>query len=189
MATTMTVSGVRSGFSWDSSKTTNVGVNTSNAGSFSYSKNFTNNTDSATLSTVSKFYVDQFTLAASGNSEGNLYKTFDLSGTSLKDAFGDSVSFSKVRYIYVELVADDTADTSGIEVDFSSTTGMFSTLLTSPGSGTKLKIQKGGNFQICVGSGDGYGVTDSSTDLLRITNLATGGQNNTAIVRVCIAGH
>lgn len=178
MATTSSISGIRAGFTWDAQKTTNTGSNTSNGGSFSYSKSYaTSAAVDPPVNTVTKFHVDQFTLAASAN------KLIDLAGVLL-DAFGDAVTFTKVRYIFLEMVVDELAESSGVSLDMSGT-GVFGSYLDAPGAATKFLIQQGGSFQLCAGSGLGYSVTGTTADLVRIINLDA---SNSATVRVCVAG-
>lgn len=178
MATLAAVSGIRAGFSWDIQKETNTGSSSSNSGSFSYAKSFASSTSaSPPVNTATKFHVDQFTILASGT------KSIDLSG-SLLDPFGDANTFTKVRYIYVELVVDEAAASSGISMDISGT-NIFGTYIDAPGAATKFLIQQGGSFQYCVGSGEGHSVTATTADLIKLTNMDA---VNSVIVRVGIAG-
>jgi len=182
MATTVAIAGIRAGFSWDTQKETLVGVNTTNSGGFSYAKSYSNGL-STNLNTVNKFYVHQFELAPEA------VQTIDLAGV-LTDPFGDSITFGKVRYIYIELVLDDTKDSSKIEIGGGS--NLFGTFFSLSGTNpvAKLVVQRGGNFQLVSGNGDGYAVTAGTGDILTITNSALVGSqtNGTAIVRICIAG-
>jgi len=181
MATTAAIAGIRAGFSWDTQKETNVGVNTTNSGGFSFSKSYTYATTGA-VNTVSKFYVNQINLAESAST------TLDLAGVLL-DPFGDTITFTKVRYIYIELVLDDTKNSRGIEVGGGS--NLFGTFFSLSGTTpvAKIKIQRGGNFQLVAGSGDGYDVTAGTGDILTLTNNATvGTEDGGAIIRICIAG-
>ena len=181
MATTAAIAGIRAGFSWDTQKETNVGVNTSNSGGFSFSKSYPY-ANTGAVNTVSKFYVNQLSLAAAGST------TIDLAG-SLADPFGDTITFTKVRYIYIELVLDDTKDSTGIEIGGGS--NLFGTFFSLSGTSpvAKIKLQRGGNFQLVAGSGDGYDVTAGTGDILTLTNNAQGAAvDGGAIIRICVAG-
>lgn len=202
MPTTTAIAGIRAGFSWQTEKTSNIaGVSTSNSGGFSYAKNFASTLEadpSNITDVVSKFYVDEFTLAPTA------FKSYDLSDT-LTDVFGAKILLTKVRYIYIELIyltaapgAEASAtDSTGITVgggpvlaaifsSFMGLTGGTASLTNTP----SILIQAGGNFQLCSGKGLGYVIPSSSTgDTLLITNNAQGAAlSGIASVRVCFAG-
>lgn len=200
MPTTTAIAGIRAGFSWQTEKTSNIaGVSTSNSGGFSYSKSFnsTLEADPTTIpDVVSKFYVDEFTLAPAGT------KSYDLSG-NLTDVFGATISLIKVRYIYIELIyltaaagAEASAtDSTGITIGGGTFANIFSSFMGltggTPGTNTPtILIQAGGNLQLCSGKGLGYNITSATTgDTLLITNNAQGAAlSGIASVRVCFAG-
>ena len=201
MATTAAISGIRAGFSWNTEKTSNIAnVSTINSGGFSYSKSFNSTAladPSAVSDVVSKFYVDEFVLAPS------VSKAYDLSG-NLTDVFGQVISMTKVRYIYIELIyltaaagAEASAtDSEGITIGggtfasiFSSFMGITPSAVETTKSPTIL-LQAGGCFQLCSGTGLGYAITSATLgDTLLITNNPIGAaQSGVASVRVCFAG-
>lgn len=191
MPTTSAIAGVRAGFSWDTQKTTNVGVNSTNSGGFSYSKSFPTGGNTPAVGTVTKFYVDQFELDIAGSGSG-ASKTIDLVSTTLLDPFGDAISFTKIRYIYIELVLDDTNVSDAISVDLTGTNvfGLNTSAVTS-GSTAVMTIQKGGCFQLSVGNGPGIDTADSGTTpggdkiIIKNTDSVTA---HKATVRICVAG-
>jgi len=207
MPTTTAISGIRSGFSWNTEKTSNiVGVSTVNSGGFSYAKSYSSTAAAdatAIVDVVSKFYVDEFTLTpATAPGSAGSFKSYDLSG-ALTDVFGTVISMSKVRYIYIDLeyIAGDIAapttafDSEGITVGGGTFANIFSSFmgLTGGTAGTNtptILIQSGGNFQLCSGKGLGYSITSATTgDTLLITNNAIGAAlSGVASVRVCFAG-
>lgn len=175
MATTLSVSGIKSGFSWDLQKTNTFGANTSNSGSFSYSSSLATGTgvDKANL-----FYATQATLAASGVLD------LDLSNSSTLDPLSTAVAFTKVKLIYIEVVTDPDAVAvgSGITVGGHASAAMS----TFFGDSTdKIKIKQGGCFQLTCNTAAGYAVTATTADIIKIVNDDSSAG---VIVRIGIVG-
>ena len=102
MATTLTMGTLRHAIGWAFEETQTWG-NSSNSSQFSYSKTLANGTGAGY---ANKLYVvqDDTGITASGST------TLDLQ--SLTDMFGTSISFSKIKVLYVE----NTATTGGVDL-------------------------------------------------------------------------
>lgn len=175
MATTLSVSGIKAGFSWDLQKTNNFGSNTSNSGSFSYASTLANGTG---VDKANAFYATQETIAASGT------LNLDLSNSSTFDPLSTAVAFTKIKLIYIEVVADPDAVAvgSGITVGGHATAAMS----TFFGSDTdKIKIKQGGCFQLSCNTAAGYAVTATTADIIKIVNDDSAAS---VIVRIGIVG-
>lgn len=169
----LSVAGIKAGFSWNFEQTTAFGSNTANAGSFSYSSSLANGTG-AGKATV--FYASEFDLAASAN------LAIDLAA-GVTDVFGDSISFTKIRYIYIEVVAD----AANVKVGSSITVGGHAAAVASFfGSATDtIKVRNGGCFQLSCTDATGYAVTGTTADTIKILNNDA---VNALTVRIGIVG-
>jgi hypothetical protein len=102
---------------------------------------------------------DQRTLSSSANED------LDLSGV-LTDAFGDTITFTKIKAIVVSAAS---ANAAAIEVGGAATNA----LVNFVGSATdKIKVRPGGLFVIASEDATAYAVTAGTGDLLRITNTS-----------------
>ena len=110
-----------------------------------------------------KVFSDTRTLAASGT------ENLDLAG-SLTDALGASVSFAKVKAIYIKAAA---ANTNNVIVGGDATTTFFPMFADETDA---LVLRPGAAFLLVAGDADatGYAVTAATADLLKITNSAGG---------------
>jgi hypothetical protein len=171
MATTVSLSGIRSGFSWSISKSTSFGTDTSNAGAFAFNTSLANGTGA---SSVNKFHADEITIAAGASTN------IDLAGV-LSDIFGATLTFSKVRLLYIEVYNSETSTGSAISVG--GDTNGFSSFFGDVTD--KIKIRNGGCLQLVAVDATAYGVTASTGDILKITNLDS---ENPVVVRLAIAG-
>lgn len=174
MPTTVTVSGIKAGFSWDMQKTTTFGANTVNSGSFSYASSFTSGTGAGAANHI---YVTQATIAASGT------LSIDLSNTGTLDPLDAAVSFANIKMIYIEVVEDPDAVATGSSISVGGDTNAVSTIFGD--ASDKIKIQQGGCFQLSTPTSSGYAVTASTGDIIKIVN-----NDSTAavIVRVAVVG-
>lgn len=108
-------------------------------------------------------WFDSGTIAASANVD------LDLAG-GLTDSFGNSLTFVKVKALVVKAAAGNTNNV----IVGGATSNAWSTLF---GDATdKIVVRPGGGFGISVGSADlnGYAVTASTGDLLRLANSSSG---------------
>jgi len=171
MATSLSISGIKAGFSWGFSKTTNVGSDTSNSGSFGYSASLSQGTGA---NAANKFYADEITIA------GGASVDLDLAGV-LVDVFSATTTFTKIRLIYIEVVVSDAS--TGDSISVGGSTAAFSSFL---GDATdKIKIKNGGCFQLACKDAAAYAVTATTGDILKIINLDS---TLPVVVRIGLAG-
>lgn len=154
----LNVSGIKSGFTWDFQRTTAFGSSTSNAGNFNYSTSLTNGTGAGKCSI---FYADEFDIAASGTANIDL-------AAGVTDVFGNSVSFTKIRLIYIQVVTD----TDLVKVGTSVLVGGHASAVTSffGDASDKIRIRNGGCFQLSAIDATGYAVTATTADMIKIAN-------------------
>lgn len=106
-------------------------------------------------------FSDRRTIAASGTDD------LDLAG-SLQDAFGQTITFARVKAI---MVAADAANTNDVVVGASAT----NTFVGPFGSATHtIKVQPGNAFSIGAIGATAWPVTATTADLLRVANSAGG---------------
>ena len=106
-------------------------------------------------------FHDQRTIAASSNDD------LDLAG-SLSDSFGNTLTFVKVKTIYVFAA---TANTNSVVVGGAASNQFVAWV----GDATdKVNILPGGAFMITAPSAAGYAVAAGSTDVLRVANSSAG---------------
>jgi hypothetical protein len=130
--------------------------------SFPAAKNFAMDLTSGTgASQADKLFADTRTLAASASED------LDLAG-SLVDAFGATITFVKVKGIFVTAAA---ANTNNVIIG-----GASATQFVGPfGSATHtIAVAPGGGFMICRPDATGWAVGAGSTDLLKIANSSSG---------------
>ena len=128
------------------------------------SQSFTAELDSGTAAgQADKVFSDTRTLAASGT------ENLDLAG-SLTDALGASLTFAKVKAIYVK-AAD--ANTNNVIVGGDATTTFFGMFADETDA---IVLRPGACFLLACGEADAtaYAVTAATADLLKITNSAGG---------------
>lgn len=172
MATTFSVTGIKAGFAWGAAKTTNVGADTSNSGSFVYSNSLTAGTGAEK---VNMFYVDEIPIAAGAT------VNLDVSG-ALTDVFAASVTFTKIRLLYVELLSTETSTGESISVGGHASAACASFF---GDVSDKIKVRLGGCLQLTCKDATAYAVTATTGDMLKITNNDA---VNPVIVRIGLAG-
>jgi hypothetical protein len=115
-------------------------------------------------------FTDTRPLAASGTED------LDLNGT-LTDAFGATVSFTKIRAL---IILADAANTNDVVVGGAAANGAISFF----GAATdKVKVKPGGLVCLVAPDVNGYAIVAATADLLKIANGGAGtGVNYTIIV-------
>lgn len=169
MATTLTMNSIGARFGWEFSNSLPWGA-VSNSHSFNYSVRLT---DGTAANNANRLYVTETTLAASTNVD------FDLAGTLL-DLFGNTITFVKVKFIYVELLTTTTASAIAVGGHGSAA---FATWLGD--ASDTVKVLNGGCLFLGAPGNVGYAVTATTADILRLTNLDG---SNVATYRLGIAG-
>lgn len=175
MATSLTITAASAKVQWEFTNEHAWG-NSTNASSYSYSKRLTNGT---AINNADKIYISSSTLA--GGASVNL----DLAGT-LADMFGNTITFARIKVIYVELTTDTTS--TGLLVG-GHATAAFGNWITSADTldndQPKVRVRNGGCFFLCAPDATAYAVTATTDDLLTLTN-ADG--SNTATYKVVLVG-
>lgn len=174
MATTLTAS-VSAKVGWNFENVLDWG-NALNSATFSYTKSLASGT---AASQVDVLYVAQGTIAASTNLDLDL-------AASLADMFGHTITFARVKTLYVELTTDTTS--TGLWVGGASSNG-FANWISSAGTfGTdqpRVKVRNGGAFFLSAPDATAYAVTAGTGDILRLTN-ADG--SNVATYKLAVTG-
>jgi hypothetical protein len=131
-------------------------------------QSFTNGTGAAQ---ADKMFTDTRTLTASSSED------LDLAGT-LTDAFGATVTFARVKAIFVRAAA---ANTNNVIVG-GVTNGWVG--LLSPAATGLITLRPGMWFAACAGAADatGMAVTATTADLLHVANSAGGTSVNYDII-------
>lgn len=111
-----------------------------------------------------KYFSDTRTLSGSASED------LDLIGTTLLDAFGAVITFTKIKALIISAAA---ANTGNILVG--GVASGLSTILTPAATGI-MTVRPGATFAVFAGQADatGYGVTATTADLLHIANSAAG---------------
>lgn len=123
-----------------------------------YTKTF-NLTDGAGANKAESMFSDQRTLAASAT------ENLDLAGVLL-DAFGNAITFNKVKAIIIAAAAGNTNDvvvgghaTAAFSAPFGDVTD-------------KVNVKPGGLLVLMAPDANGYAVTATTADMLTVTNSA-----------------
>lgn len=154
MSTTLSVSAFGAKAQWNYQNVLPL-VNTLNQGQVSYNHVFNNGTGVDKVQTI---YMNQPTLAP------NTPVTIALSSAgNLKDVFGNSLVFAKVKGIYIEHVTPSA--TGNVEVDGNFFTNGF----LHEGSG-KFVVPPSGVFFYCDPGASGITVTGTTQDSITFTN-------------------
>lgn len=173
MSTTLTVNPIRMNVGWDFESTTSFGTNVVNTANFLYTKTMANGTGSGNSQ---KMYATTYTIAASTT------QSVDLAG-ALTDFFGSTITFSKIKVIYVELATTTAA--SSIKVGGGSDAAGTAALINWVGAANDLvRVRNGGCFMLACTDGTGYAVTATTADILGITN-EDGANSATVNLFVC----
>jgi hypothetical protein len=118
-------------------------------------------TDGTGANQAKAAFADVRTLAASAN------ESLDLAG-GLTDAFGNAITFTKVKALIIEAAAGNTND---VLVGGAASNGFISLF----GDATDVvKVKPGGAFAITAPDANGLAVTAGTGDLLKIANSAGG---------------
>jgi hypothetical protein len=168
MATTLSTT-ARVSLGWNFTNTTSFGADTGNSGSFDFSDVLTNGT---ATDQADRLYLTKATIAGGSNVE------IDLAG-ELEDVFGNTITFARVKSMYVELTTDTTS--TSIEVG-----GAASNAFVGPfgADDNTIEVKNGGVFFYFF-PGQGHAVTAGTGDLLLLTNNDS---TNTATYRLGIVG-
>jgi hypothetical protein len=123
--------------------------------------NKTNNLSNGTgADQANQIFTDERTISASGNED------LDLAG-SLSDAFGNTITFSKLKAITVVASSDNT---NNVQVTRPASNGV--PLFMTAGDG--ISLTPGASFTAVFPDANGVAVTASTGDLLNIANSAGG---------------
>lgn len=160
MSTSLTVSPISVSVGWNFQNVL-TWANAVNSSNFSWSKTLANGTGAGNAQYV---YVTQPSIAASSS------LNIDLAG-SVTDVYGNTITFAKIKVIYVELTTTTAAST--IDVGGASSAG-FANWISSAGTFAtdqpKVRVRNGGIFFLGCTDGTGYAVTATTADILKITN-------------------
>lgn len=175
MATSLTVQAAQAKLQWDFTNSLAWGDVTNSTG-FTYS---TRLTDGTSAGKADRLYVATGTLAASAS------LNLDLAG-SVADVFGSTITFARIKVIYVELTADTTA--THVYVGGHASAGLTNWITSAGTFGTdqpKVTVRNGGVLFLCAPDATAYAVTATTADILKITN-ADGA--NVATYRLALVG-
>lgn len=128
--------------------------------------NLTNGTGAGKAQQV---FHDQRTL------EGGASEDLDLSG-GFDNAFGESVSFTDIKALYIEAASTNTDD---LLVGGATANG-FATMFGE--STDKLVLKPGGAVLLFAPGADGYAVTADTGDLLKVADGGAGGATYDIVV-------
>ena len=109
-----------------------------------------------------QMYTATRTLAASGT------ENLDLTGT-LVNALGAVLNFTKIKAI---LITADAANVNNVQVGGAASNG-FANWVTAPASAI-VNVPPGGMFLLTAPDANGFGVTATTGDLLKVTNGGAG---------------
>lgn len=118
-------------------------------------------TDGTGANQAKSLFSDTRTLAASGT------ENLDLAGV-LVDAFGATISFTKIKALIIKASA---ANTNDVVVGGHATAACFSFFNAAT---DKIRVKPGGMIALVAPDANGYAVTAATADLLMITNSAAG---------------
>jgi hypothetical protein len=137
---------------------------------YSFNKTYTNNFANGTgANQANNIWTDSRSVNASSNDD------LDLAG-SLTNAFGATLTFTNVKAIIIKSDADNGDDLEvGAEgsADFATFFGDAS---------DKIIVPPGGMFCLTNPGADGFGVTATTGDILRIANTDSGGSATYEII-------
>lgn len=175
MSTNLTIHNASLRLQWEFSKANPWG-STVNAASFGHTLRLVNGTAAGQ---ADRLYVHEGTIATSSNVD------LDLAG-SLTDLFGGTITFARIKMIYVEL-------TTETEVPFilvgGATANAFANWITSAGTITTdvpaVRVRNGGAFMLSCSDATGYVVTAGTGDILRLQNTDA---THSAKYRIALVG-
>lgn len=108
-----------------------------------------------------EIWHDKRTLAASGSD------TLDLAG-SLTNAFGETITFAKVRAILIHNTSDDQDTPTDAQIQVGGATNEFQGPFGA--AGDLLNVEAGGFFMVTNPTSAGWAVTAGTADELQIAN-------------------
>lgn len=171
MATSLT-STIAASFKWNFSNTVSLVGTTSNSTSFAYSDVLSNGTaaDNADL-----LYIAAPTISASGT------LNLDLAA-SLTDIFGNSITFARVKGIFIKFDSTTAATTSTVTIGnhASAAAPMF-----FGAAAHTATIHATGVFMTCRSDATGWPITATTADILKIVNNDS---SNAVILNIAIWG-
>lgn len=128
-------------------------------------------------STVDVPYIEQNTLA------GGASQTLTLS--SLLDLFNNSIAFSLVNIIYLQVIENTATPNAGIKLGGATTHPFGAGTLFDAGTDT-LTVRNGGHIYIVASDATGYPVVSGTSDQLLLTNTDS---VNSVSYNLTIIGH
>ena len=178
MSTTLTLSGLSVKVNWSNVNNLLYGTPT-DSGSFSWSLTMQNG---SALNQCSKLFIDQSnpTLAAGASVT---YILTAAGGGTMKDAFGNTLTFAAVKLIYFEW-QNTGSGAQAVSAKFggAATNGFTNWIGTAT---DYVTVRNGGVFYLCAPDATAYAVTASTADQLKITN---NDGSNAGTYRIIIAG-
>jgi hypothetical protein len=171
MATQLTINNVKASVDWSLVDKVSGDIDSTNSNSFSYTSG--QQTDGTGANQADRIYAKRHTINAGGTLD------LDLAG-SLVDFFGNTITFAKVTYLYIELVSK-TPQASSIEIGGAAANQFVGWIDTAA---AKIKVPGPGIFALGSAAAGGYTVTPGTGDILRITNNdgANAAEVNIAII-------
>lgn len=174
MSTTLTINPITMNVGWDSESTTTFGTNTVQASRFLYSKTLGNGTGA---SAANKMFATTYTISASSTQQ------VDLAGV-LTDFYGNTVTFTKIKVLYIELTTTTSASTIkvGGGTDGAGTNAFINWVAAAA---DLVRIRNGGCLMLACTDATGYAVTAATGDILALVNEDV---SNAATVNIFLAG-
>lgn len=157
MATTLSAARVGASVAASFASTVDLGTVTHDV-AWSPSYNFTDGTGANQAKVI---VTDTRTLAASASED------LDLAG-GMTDAFGNAITFAKVKAIAVQAAAGNTND---VVIGGASAT-QVSTIFGDVSD--TIKVKPGGLMLLVAPDANGYSITAGTADLLKIANSSSG---------------
>lgn len=176
MATSLSISPATASITWTFSNTNSFGTSSSCNASFTYSDVLSNGTGADAAR-----YLYAATLTISASATTNL----DLAGT-LEDLYGNTITFTKVKGIFVHHKTTTTATSVLVGGHATAAFGNWITSAdTLDNDQPSIRVRNNGCFFLSCADSTGYAVTATTDDILSITNEDG---TNAATVDVCIWG-
>lgn len=172
MAKNLTVNGVKASIDYAFVNQLTGSRNTNDANSVVYNSGQMANGTGATT-TVDLKYDITTTIAGGGST------TLDLAG-SLTDVFGATITFARIKWIFINLTNDTTA--SGVSVGNAAATQFVNWI--SSGTAT-VKVLNNGILLLGAPGATGYAVGAGASDFLKILNDDGA---NVATLTICLVG-
>lgn len=110
---------------------------------------------------ANQLFMDQRTITASSSENLDLYG-------GLTNAFGTTINFASIKGIIIYAAS---SNTNNVIVGGDATSG-FANWISD--TSDEIVVKPGGLFALVDPGADGYAVTDSTADILKITNSSSG---------------